>query len=107
MHEPISLDGRLLTLCFNMLEMCVWFSVLGDDLRVDLDLDFKSACFGVEEKVSSSHLCFRATRHQPRSRFVEARARVQQIRLNHEMDSPRETVAESRGGMFVADACAL
>lgn len=23
----------------------------GDDLRVDLDLDFKSACFGVEEKV--------------------------------------------------------
>lgn len=40
---------------FDML--CVWlcvcaFLLLGDDLRVDLDLDFKSACFGVEEKVS-------------------------------------------------------
>lgn len=23
----------------------------GDDLRVDLDLDFKTACFGGEEKV--------------------------------------------------------
>ncbi|CAN0060385.1 unnamed protein product, partial [Ectocarpus sp. 4 AP-2014] len=28
----------------------------GDDLRVDLDLDFKSACFGVEEKVRIRHL---------------------------------------------------
>ncbi|CAM9252101.1 unnamed protein product [Ectocarpus sp. 12 AP-2014] len=30
--------------------------VRGDDLRVDLDLDFKSACFGVEEKVRIRHL---------------------------------------------------
>ncbi|KAG5179312.1 hypothetical protein JKP88DRAFT_187998 [Tribonema minus] len=30
--------------------------VRGDDLRVDLDLDFKTACFGSEEKVRIRHL---------------------------------------------------
>ena len=28
---------------------------VGDDLRVDLDLDFKTACFGGEEKVRPPH----------------------------------------------------
>jgi molecular chaperone DnaJ len=28
----------------------------GDDLRVDLDLDFKTACFGGEERVQIRHL---------------------------------------------------
>jgi hypothetical protein len=46
------------TLVYNLLlcKYCCSNHVSGDDLRVDLDLDFKTACFGGEERVQIRHL---------------------------------------------------